>query len=66
VRHAQLTDVHRPEGNFCVEHGKAHKPVIVTNCNLHMRYIDREDKIADSHLVNWRMWRWTKKLFFYL
>jgi len=48
-----LTKMHRPpaEGNFCEEHGKAQKPVIVEDYNWHMGYIDRGDRMANSCAV---------------
>jgi hypothetical protein len=54
-----LRNMHRSptEGNFCDEQEKAQKPVIVTNHNQHMGYVDRGDRVADSSSFSWRTWK---------
>ena len=63
-----LTNIHHPpaEGNFCDNNGKAIKPQIVADYSRHMGYVDKGDRMAESHSINRRSWKWTKKLFFHM
>jgi len=63
-----LTNIHDPpaEGNFCYNNGKAIKPQIVAEYNRHMGYVDKRNRMANSYSINYRTWKWTKKLFFHL
>jgi hypothetical protein len=53
------------EGNFCDENGKAMKLAIVQDCNRHMGYVDKSDRMMNSYSVRRLTWKWTKKLFFH-
>jgi hypothetical protein len=48
-----LTNMHRPisEGNFCNEHRNALKPVIVQDCNRHMRYVEESDRMTNTYCI---------------
>ena len=63
-----LTNIHNApaEGNFCNEGGKAIKLQIVKDYNLHMGYVDKGDRMANSYSMSRRTFKWTKKLFFHL
>jgi hypothetical protein len=63
-----LTNIHNApaEGNFCNEGGKVIKPHIVMECNHHMGYVDKSDRMANSYSLSRRTFKWTKKLFFHL
>ena len=63
-----LTNIHDTpaEGNFCDNNGKAIKPQIVADCNRHMVYVDKRDRMTNSCSINCWTWKWTKKLFFSL
>ena len=63
-----LTNIHDPpaDGNFCDNNGKAIKPQIVADYNLHMGYVDKGDGMTETYSINRRTWKWTKKLFFHL
>ncbi|PNF42548.1 hypothetical protein B7P43_G06920 [Cryptotermes secundus] len=63
-----LTNMHCPpaEGSFCDEHGNAIKPAIVVDYNMHMGYVDKEDRMANGYSISRRTWKWTNKLFFHL
>ena len=63
-----LTIIHNApaEGNFCNEGGKAIKPQTVKDYNLHMGYVDKGDRMANSYSISRRTFKWTKKLFFHL
>jgi hypothetical protein len=45
-----LTSIHNPpaEGNFCDEKGNVIGPHIVEDYNLHMVYVDKADRMANS------------------
>jgi len=45
-----LTNIHDPpeEGNFCDDSGNTLKPAIVEDCNRHMGYIDKSDRMPNS------------------
>jgi hypothetical protein len=62
-----LTNMHNPpaEGNFCEESGNALRPEIVEHYNQHMGYIDKSDRMANSHSIGRRTWKWMNKLFFH-
>jgi hypothetical protein len=49
------------EGNFCNEGGKTIKPHIVKDYNLHMGYVDKGDKMGNSHNSR-RTFKWKKKI----
>jgi hypothetical protein len=59
-----LMNIHNPpaEGNSSDEQWTTIKPLIVEYYNHHMAYVDKGDRMANSH----RTWKWTKKLFFHL
>ena len=63
-----LTNIHNApvEGNFCNEGGKTIKPQIVKDYNLHMGYVDKGDRMANSYFISRCTFKWTKKLFFHL
>jgi len=63
-----LTNIHNDpaEGNFCNEGGIAIKPQTVMDCNHHMGYVDKGDRMADSYSISRRTFKWMKKLFFHL
>ncbi|KAJ4444720.1 hypothetical protein ANN_06517 [Periplaneta americana] len=63
-----LINIHSPpaEGNFCDEKWNAGKTLIVEDYNRHMGYVDKGDRMANSYTISHRIWKWTKKLFFYL
>jgi len=63
-----LTIIHGApaEGNFCYNYGKAIKPQIVADCNRHMGYVDKGDRMNNSYSIKRRTWKWTKKLLFHL
>ena len=63
-----LTNIHiaPAEGNFCNEGEKAVKPQIVMDCNHHMHYVDKGDRMANSYSINLSTFKWMKKLFFHL
>jgi len=42
------------------------KPQIVADYNLHMGYVDKGDRMAETYSINRRTWKWTKNLFFHL
>jgi hypothetical protein len=48
------------EENFYDEQGKAQKPVIVTDYNWYMGYIDKGDRMANSYSSCQRTVIWTK------
>jgi hypothetical protein len=50
-----LTDIHASpaEGNFCDEHRDAMKPAIVADYNMHMRYVDKEDRMTNCSSIYW-------------
>ena len=54
------------EGNFCDEYGKAMKPAIIHDCNLHIGYVDKSAHMTNSYSISRQTWKWTKKLFFHL
>ncbi|PNF27168.1 hypothetical protein B7P43_G07847 [Cryptotermes secundus] len=62
-----LTNMHCPpaEGSFCDEHGNAMKPAIL-DYSMHMGYVDKADRMANSYSISRRTWKWTNKLFFHL
>jgi hypothetical protein len=45
-----LTNICDPsqEGNFLDEQGNVIKPENVEDCNCHMRYVDKDDRMANS------------------
>jgi len=49
-----LKNMHAPpaEGNFFEEHGEAEKPVIVTDYNWHMDYVNKGDRMANSYSIS--------------
>jgi hypothetical protein len=51
-----LMNMHSPPvvGNFHV----------IEDCNAHMGFVDKSDKMVSSYGIAWRTWKWTKKLFF--
>ena len=53
------------EANFCNSNKKAIKPQTVADSNRHMRYVDKEDRMANSY-SNCCTWKWIQKLFFHL
>jgi hypothetical protein len=53
------------EGSFCDEQEKAHKPVIVTDDNQHMGYIEKGDRMANSHSISWEHGSGGKKILFH-
>jgi hypothetical protein len=59
-----LMNIHNPpaEGKSSDEQGTTVKPLTVEDYNHHMAYVDKGDRMANSH----RTWKWTKKLFFHL
>jgi hypothetical protein len=63
-----LTNIHSPpqEGNFHDEQGTAIKPEIVVDCKRHMGYVDKGDRMANSHSISCQTCKWMKKLFFHL
>jgi hypothetical protein len=63
-----LTNIHDApaEGNFCDTNGKAIKPKTVVDCNRHLGYVDKGDRMANSYSINRCTWKWTKTLFFHL
>jgi hypothetical protein len=60
--------MHQPptNGNFCDEHGNAMQPELIQDYNRHMGYADVGGRMTNSYLIQWRTWKWTKKLFFHL
>ena len=54
------------EGNFCDDHGKAMKPAIIRDCNRHMGYVDKSDRMTNYYCVSRWTRKRTKKLFFQL
>jgi hypothetical protein len=63
-----LTNVHSPpaECNLCNEHGEALNLVIVTDHNIHMRCMDKSDRMTNCYCISRQTWEWTKKLFSHL
>jgi hypothetical protein len=63
-----LTNMHSSplECNFCDQHGKAMKPVIIQDYNRHIRYVDKSERMTNSYSISKRTCMWTKKLFFHL
>ena len=63
-----LMNIHNApaEGNLCNEGGKAIEPIIVTDYNQHMGYVDKGDRMANSYSISRRTFKWTKKWFFHL
>jgi len=59
-----LTNIHDPpqEGNFLCEQGNTIKPDMA-DCNCHMEYVDKGNRVADSYSVSCRTWKWMKGLF---
>jgi hypothetical protein len=59
--------MHNPpttEGNFCDEHGNALKPQVALDCNQHMGYVDKGDRMANSYSIQWWTRKWAKRIFF--
>jgi hypothetical protein len=54
-----LTNMNNPpaEGNFCDKNGNVQKPAIAADCNIHMGYVDKGDKTADSYTISCCMWK---------
>jgi hypothetical protein len=52
------------EDNFCEEHGKAQKPVIVEDYIEHVGYVDKGYRMSDSYVVSQSIWKWTKNCIF--
>ena len=63
-----LTKMHSPpvEGNFCNKYSRAVKPRVIEDCNAHMGYVDKSDRMVNAYGIARRTWKWTKKLFFHL
>jgi hypothetical protein len=63
-----LINVHKPpaEDNFCDEHRRAHKPVIVKDYRQCMGYFDTGNKMANSYSISWTAQKRAIKLFFHL
>jgi hypothetical protein len=63
-----LKNMYNPltNSNFCDEHGNAIKPRIIQDYNQHMGFEDKGDKMANSNMIQYWTWKWTKKLFFHL
>jgi len=51
------------KGNFCEEHVKVQKPIIVTDYNWHMGYFDKGDRMANCYSISQRTWKWAKNYF---
>jgi len=45
---------------------KSLKQKIMINCNRHMGYMDKGDRMTGSYSISHHMFKWTKKLFFHL
>jgi len=54
-----LTNIHGgpAEGNFCNNNGKAIKPQIVADCNRHMGYVDKGERMAKTMKISRRDYR---------
>ena len=52
--------------NFHDEQGNMIKPKIMADCNHHMDYVDKDDRMANSYSINCWTWKWMKELFSYL
>ena len=63
-----LINIHNApeEDNFCNEGGKAIKLQTLKDYSLHMGYVDKGDRMANSYSISRRTFKWTKKLFFHL
>jgi len=53
-------------GNFCIEQWKAMKLLIVGDCDCHMHYMAKGDRMASSYFMSRCERKWTKKLLFHL
>jgi hypothetical protein len=52
--------------DYCDKHGNAIRPKIIEDCNQHMGYVDKSERMANSYSISRRTFKWTKKLFFHL
>ncbi|GLV40963.1 hypothetical protein CBL_08537 [Carabus blaptoides fortunei] len=62
-----LTNMHASpaEGNFRDDHSNALKPHCIENYNIHMGYVDKSDRMANSYSIARRTWKRTK-IFFHI
>jgi hypothetical protein len=59
------TNIPPAEGNF-KEDEKAVMHLIIEDYLTHMDYFDLCDRMANSHSISKKTWKWMKKLLFYL
>jgi hypothetical protein len=52
------------EGHICDYYGNDVKPTTVKSYSIHMRYINKSGQMAYSYLINQRISKWKKNLFF--
>jgi hypothetical protein len=60
--------MHNPpakEGNFCDEHGNALKPQVALDCNQHMGYVDKGDRMTNSYSIQRWTRKWAKRIIFH-
>jgi hypothetical protein len=55
-----------PQKAISVMNIESYKTNNVADCNIHMGYVDKADRMTNSYSISHRTWKWTKKLFFNL
>jgi hypothetical protein len=65
IQSRHLTTLSVNDCYCCNGGGKALKLQSVMDCNHHISYDDRSDKMANSFSVGQRKFKWMKKLFFH-
>jgi hypothetical protein len=61
----ELNEFFEPGKNISSSGNEAAKPHVTEDCNAHMGFVDKSDRMVNSYGIA-RTWKWTKKLFFHL